>query len=96
MLQKNGKHFLTSESVTEGHPDKMADQISDAILDDVLAHDPTARVAIETLLTNGMGVIAGELRTNHYVDIPTVARSVIRDIGYDSSDKSFVMSTSIY
>ncbi len=77
------KRLFTSESVTEGHPDKMADQISDAILDALLEKDEKSRVAVETLLTNGVCVIAGEVTTNAYVDMAKIARSVIEDIGYD-------------
>lgn len=75
--------LFTSESVTEGHPDKMADQISDAILDALLEKDPKSRVAVETLLTNGVCVIAGEVTTSAYVDMAKIARGVIKDIGYD-------------
>ena len=75
--------LFTSESVTEGHPDKMADQISDAVLDALLSKDDKSRVAVETLLTNGVCVIAGEVTTNAYVDIAKIARGVIREIGYD-------------
>ncbi|HTN99207.1 MAG TPA: methionine adenosyltransferase [Microthrixaceae bacterium] len=74
---------FTSESVTEGHPDKMADQISDSVLDAILAQDPTARVACETLVTTGLCIVAGEITTSAYVDIPTIARQTICDIGYD-------------
>ncbi len=80
---------FTSESVSEGHPDKMADQISDAILDAILADDPNARVAVETLVKTGIAIIAGEVRTNTYVDLEEVVRQVILDIGYDSSDVGF-------
>src|SRR4051794_369648 len=76
------RHIFTSESVTEGHPDKMADQISDAVLDAVLKDDPTGRVACEVLVTTGICVVAGEITTNTYVDVPTLAREVIRDIGF--------------
>ncbi len=76
---------FTSESVTEGHPDKMADQVSDAVLDAILAEDPTGRVACETLLTTGLCVVAGEITTTAYVDIPKLARQVIKDIGYDNA-----------
>ena len=76
---------FTSESVTEGHPDKMADQVSDAVLDAILTEDPNGRVACETLLTTGLCVIAGEITTNAYVDIPKIARGVINDIGYDNA-----------
>ena len=87
------KYFLTSESVTEGHPDKMADQISDAILDEALKQDPYSRVAVETLLTNGLVVIAGEMTTNAYIDIPGVARQVIKEIGYENSEIGFDWKT---
>jgi S-adenosylmethionine synthetase len=76
---------FTSESVTEGHPDKMADQVSDAVLDAILTEDPNGRVACETLLTTGLCVVAGEITTNAYVDIPKIARGVINDIGYDNA-----------
>ena len=84
-------HYLTftSESVSEGHPDKMADQISDAILDAVLAEDIKARVAIETMVKTGLAVVAGEMTTSAYVDLEEVVRGVILDIGYDSSDLGF-------
>ncbi|KKQ72049.1 MAG: Methionine adenosyltransferase [Berkelbacteria bacterium GW2011_GWB1_38_5] len=79
------KKLFTSESVTEGHPDKMADQISDAILDAIIAEDPRGRVACETMLTNGICLIAGEITTKTYVDIPKIARNVIKDIGYTTA-----------
>ena len=81
--------IFTSESVSEGHPDKMADQISDAVLDAILADDPHSRVAVETLVKTGMAIIAGEVRTNTYVDLEQIVRDVITDIGYDSSDVGF-------
>ncbi|MFA5494478.1 MAG: methionine adenosyltransferase [Porticoccaceae bacterium] len=81
--------IFTSESVSEGHPDKMADQISDAVLDAILQDDKDARVAVETLVKTGMAVIAGEVRTNTYVDLEDIVRQVILDIGYDSSDVGF-------
>ncbi len=81
--------LFTSESVSEGHPDKMADQISDAVLDAILKDDPHARVAVETLVKTGMAVIAGEVRTNTYVELEDIVRQVILDIGYDSSDVGF-------
>lgn len=81
--------LFTSESVSEGHPDKMADQISDAVLDAIIAEDPHARVAVETLVKTGMAVIAGEVRTHTYVDLEDIVRSVILDIGYNSSDVGF-------
>jgi S-adenosylmethionine synthetase len=81
--------LFTSESVTEGHPDKIADQISDAILDAMIKEDPTSRVAVETLITTGQVHVAGEVRTNTYVDIAGIVREKILDIGYDSSRKGF-------
>ena len=81
--------IFTSESVSEGHPDKMADQISDAVLDAILTEDKYARVAVETLVKTGMAVIAGEVRTSTYVDLEDLVRQVILDIGYDSSDVGF-------
>ena len=80
---------FTSESVTEGHPDKMADQISDSILDAILAEDPTGRVACETLLTTGLVVVAGEITTSAYVEIPKIARETINSIGYDRESYGF-------
>jgi S-adenosylmethionine synthetase len=80
---------FTSESVTEGHPDKMADQISDSVLDALLVEDPMSRVACETLLTTGLVVVAGEITTKGYVDIPTLVRDVVTDIGYTSSQMGF-------
>jgi S-adenosylmethionine synthetase len=80
---------FTSESVTEGHPDKMADQVSDAVLDAILAEDPNGRVACETLLTTGLCVVAGEITTSAYVDIPKLAREVINSIGYDNAAYGF-------
>ncbi|CAN5392191.1 hypothetical protein BH10ACT3_BH10ACT3_10380 [soil metagenome] len=74
---------FTSESVTEGHPDKMADQISDSILDAILTQDPDARVACETFVTTGLALVGGEITTSAYVDIPSIVRGTIRDIGYD-------------
>jgi len=81
--------IFTSESVSEGHPDKMADQISDAVLDAIIKDDPHARVAVETLVKTGMAIIAGEVRTNTYVDLEDIVRNVILDIGYNSSDVGF-------
>ena len=80
---------FTSESVTEGHPDKICDQISDAILDDMLNQDTGARVAVETMVTTGLVHVAGEVRTSGYSDVANIVRDVIRDIGYDSSEKGF-------
>ena len=85
----NRRQLFTSESVTEGHPDKMADQISDAVLDAVMEQDPTGRVACEVLVTTGLCVVAGEITTNCYVDVPRVARSVINEIGYTDSAYGF-------
>ncbi len=82
-------YLFTSESVSEGHPDKVADQISDAILDAILSQDKAARVACETLVTTGMAVIAGEITTSAWVDMPEVVRQTIREIGYNSSDMGF-------
>ncbi|TRZ80949.1 methionine adenosyltransferase [bacterium] len=93
MKNINGDCLLTSESVTEGHPDKMADQISDAILDSVLKNDPYGRVAIETLLTNGLVVVAGEISTKTYVDVPKIVRKVVKDIGYTNSSIGFDWET---
>ncbi len=76
------RRFFTSESVTEGHPDKIADQISDAILDDILANDPNARVACETICTTGMVMVFGEITTNHYVDVQKIVRNTVTEIGY--------------
>ena len=76
------RRFFTSESVTEGHPDKIADQISDAILDDILAHDPNGRVACETICTTGMVMVFGEITTNHYVDVQKIVRDTVTEIGY--------------
>ena len=81
--------IFTSESVSEGHPDKMADQISDAILDAIIKDDPEARVAVETMVKTGMAIVAGEVTTKTYVDLEDVVRQVILDIGYDSSDVGF-------
>ncbi|MBC8384343.1 MAG: methionine adenosyltransferase [Candidatus Cloacimonetes bacterium] len=82
----NERHFFTSESVTEGHPDKMADQISDAILDAILDCDPQARVACETFLTTGMVLVGGEITTSCYAEIPDIIRQTIKDIGYTNAD----------
>src|SRR5689334_16852043 len=87
------RHIFTSESVTEGHPDKMADQISDAVLDAVLRDDPTGRVACEVLVTTGICVVAGEITTTTYVDVPKLARSVINDIGYFDAAYGFDCKT---
>jgi len=91
MLGKN--YFFTSESVTEGHPDKIADQVSDAILDSILAKDPFARVACETLVTTGLAFVAGEVTTNCYVEIPDIVRETIKDIGYTRAKYGFDYET---
>ncbi|MCP3925251.1 MAG: methionine adenosyltransferase [Desulfobacterales bacterium] len=90
MKQNN---FFTSESVTEGHPDKVADAISDSVLDAIMAQDPKCRVACETLVTTGMAIIAGEITTSCYVDMTEIVRNTIKDIGYDSSDMGFDWQT---
>jgi S-adenosylmethionine synthetase len=83
------RHLFTSESVTEGHPDKIADQISDAVLDALIAQDKNSRVACETLVTTGLAVVAGEITSNGYVEIPRLVREVIGRIGYDSAEYGF-------
>ena len=83
------RRLFTSESVTEGHPDKLCDQVSDAILDAILAQDPQARVACETCTTTGMVMVMGEITTSTYVDIPAIVRETVLDIGYDSAEKYF-------
>ena len=88
------KKLFTSESVTEGHPDKLCDQISDAILDALIKDDPRARVAVEALVTNGICVVAGEITTKTYVDIPKVVREVIKDVGYTNAEYGFQWETS--
>jgi len=89
-----GKRFLfTSESVTEGHPDKMADQISDAILDDLLRQDPESRVAVETLLTTGLAFVAGEVTTKGYADVQNIVRDTVKDIGYTDARMGFDYET---
>ena len=93
MINNKGKYHFTSESVTEGHPDKVADAISDAVLDVLLAQDPNARVACETLVTTGMAFIAGEISTSGYADLPQVVRETIKEIGYTHSDMGFDYNT---
>jgi len=88
-MSRKGRHLFTSESVTEGHPDKIADQISDAILDAILAQDPVSRVACETLVTTGLAVVAGEITTSAYVDFQEIVRSTINEIGYNRGKYGF-------
>ncbi len=87
------KILFTSESVTEGHPDKLCDQVSDAVLDEILANDPNARVACETATTTGTVIVAGEITTTHYVDVPQLVRNVVKDIGYTDADYGFDYQT---
>ncbi|HDQ41883.1 MAG TPA: methionine adenosyltransferase [Desulfonatronum sp.] len=93
MQGNTNSYFFTSESVTEGHPDKVADQISDAVLDRIIGQDPTARVACETLVTTGLAFIAGEISTNAYADFPNIVRETVREIGYVNSDMGFDAGT---
>ncbi|GAU09713.1 methionine adenosyltransferase [Desulfoplanes formicivorans] len=93
MIMTTDRYLFTSESVTEGHPDKIADQISDAILDSLLDQDPNSRVACETLVTTGMAFIAGEISTSAYADFPSIVRDTIREIGYTGSDMGFDADT---
>ncbi|MFP4658020.1 MAG: methionine adenosyltransferase [Desulfonatronovibrionaceae bacterium] len=93
MIASNSSYYFTSESVTEGHPDKVADQISDAVLDAILDQDPRGRVACETLVTTGLAFIAGEISTTAYADLPHLVRETVRDIGYNSSDMGFDWET---
>jgi S-adenosylmethionine synthetase len=88
-MSRNGRHLFTSESVTEGHPDKIADQISDSILDAILTQDPMSRVACETLVTTGLAVVAGEITTSAYVDFQDVVRGTINEIGYNRGKFGF-------
>ena len=92
-MAKRGTHLLTSESVTEGHPDKISDQISDAVLDAIMAVDPMGRVACETLVTTGLVVVAGEITTSEYVDIPNIVRGTVRDVGYTRAKYGFDYET---
>ena len=89
LVSRRNHHMFTSESVTEGHPDKMADQISDAILDEILASDPDARVACETLVSTGLVVLAGEITTTAHPDFGKIVRETVRDIGYDNEEYGF-------
>src|SRR5437660_11400698 len=88
-FMQNAKTFFTSESVTEGHPDKLCDQISDGVLDAILAQDPVARVACETATTTGLILVAGEITTSAWVDIPAVVRKTIEQVGYINADYGF-------
>jgi S-adenosylmethionine synthetase len=92
-MSRKGRYLFTSESVTEGHPDKIADQISDSILDAILAQDPVGRVACETLVTTGMAMIAGEITTSCYVDFPRIVRDTIKDVGYTRAKYGFDSET---
>ena len=83
------RHLFTSESVSEGHPDKVCDQISDSVLDEILAHDPTARVACESFVTTGLALVGGEITTDHYVDVQKIVREVIKSIGYTEAGVGF-------
>jgi S-adenosylmethionine synthetase len=92
-MSRKGRYLFTSESVTEGHPDKIADQISDSILDAILAQDPVGRVACETLVTTGLAIIAGEITTSCYVDFPKIVRETIKDVGYTRAKFGFDSET---
>src|SRR5437867_4082805 len=92
-MSRQGRHLFTSESVTEGHPDKIADQISDSILDAILAQDPVGRVACETLVTTGLAIIAVEITTSCYVDFPKIVRETIKDVGYTRAKFGFDSET---
>src|SRR5213592_2023754 len=92
-MSRTARHLFTSESVTEGHPDKIADQISDSILDAILAQDPISRVACETLVTTGLAVVAGEITTSAQIDVQAVVRATISDIGYNRGKFGFDSET---
>ena len=92
-MHRKGRYLFTSESVTEGHPDKIADQVSDAVLDAIIGQDPMARVACETMITTGLTVVAGEITTGCYVDIPKVVRQTIKDVGYTRAKFGFDCET---
>jgi S-adenosylmethionine synthetase len=92
-MSKNGRHLFTSESVTEGHPDKIADQISDAVLDALLAQDPMSRVACETMVTTGLAFVAGEVTSKAYADLPSIVRNTIKDVGYTRAKYGFDYET---
>ena len=93
MIPSKGRYLFTSESVTEGHPDKVADQISDAVLDALLEQDPNSHVACETLVTTGMAIIAGEISTKGYADLPSIVRKTIKNIGYTGTEMGFDAQT---
>jgi len=93
MIPSKGRYLFTSESVTEGHPDKVADQISDAVLDALLEQDPNSHVACETLVTTGMAIIAGEISTKGYADLPAIVRKTIKNIGYTGTEMGFDAQT---
>src|SRR5438270_12650466 len=92
-VRQHDRYLFTSESVSMGHPDKMADQISDGILDAILAQDPYSRVACESLLTTGLVCLAGEITTKAMIDYPSIVRQVVREIGYTSSEMGFDATT---
>jgi S-adenosylmethionine synthetase len=92
-MSRNGRYLFTSESVTEGHPDKIADQISDSILDAILTQDPVGRVACETLVTTGLAIVAGEITTSCYVDFPSIVRETIKEVGYTRGKFGFDSET---
>jgi S-adenosylmethionine synthetase len=92
-MAKNGRHLFTSESVTEGHPDKIADQISDAVLDALMAQDPYSRVACETLVTTGLAFVAGEITTQAYAELPDIVRETIKEVGYTRAKYGFDYET---
>src|SRR5262245_42594044 len=92
-MSKNGRHLFTSESVTEGHPDKIADQISDAVLDTLIGQDPYSRMACETMVTTGLAFIAGEVTTKAYADLPKIVRETIRNVGYTQAKYGFDYET---
>ncbi len=92
-MSKNGRHLFTSESVTEGHPDKIADQISDAVLDALIGQDPLSRVACETMVTTGLAFIAGEITTKAYADLPSIVRETIKGVGYTRAKYGFDYET---
>src|SRR5262245_52676918 len=92
-MSRSGRHLFTSESVTEGHPDKIADQISDSILDAIIAQDPSSRVACETLVTTGLAIVAGEITTSAFVDFQDVVRGTIKEVGYNRGKFGFDAET---